>query len=52
MEMVRKHGDIGPENMDFLLQLEYLMEQMTNAHIPLDEGYERLITLVFNHDQE
>ena len=52
METVSKQIEVAPENLDFLLQLEYLMEQMTNAHIPLEEGYQRLITLVFIHDQK
>ena len=52
METVSKQAEVAPENLDFLLQLEYLMEEMTNSHIPLEEGYQRLITLVFNHDQK
>ena len=52
METVSQQSNVTPENLDFLLQLEYLMEQMTNAHVPLEEGYQRLITLVFNHDQK
>lgn len=47
----REQEGIQPENLNFLLQIEYLVKQMSGAKIPLEEGYQRLLTLVFNHDQ-
>jgi hypothetical protein len=49
MERIDKNKELDPKKLDFLLEVEFLMKQMENAHIPLDEGYDKLIKLFSRH---
>ncbi len=52
MEAVRETKALGPEHLDYLMQVKYLIDQMTKANIPLEEGYQRLITLAYSQSQK
>jgi hypothetical protein len=49
MKKISEQKDFDPGKLDFLMEVEYLMQQMANAHIPLGEGYEKLMKLISRH---
>ena len=46
MEVAILAPKIAIEKLEFLMEIQYLVEQIAKAHIPLDEGYEKLQALI------
>ena len=46
MNLNTQSNELTKENLPFLIEIDSLIEQMANAQVPLDEGYEELLKLV------